>query len=119
MPPKPITPLKSDDSDLIRSATLIRYPMIENMAQMALALKWTHEYFTEFPAPRLGWTPPPIPANVVSFIPCTLLITDMSNVATGETIGRIRFLRDVQGYDTEPTYSDQEWLLSPADRPRS
>ena len=117
MPSKPITPIRSDDSHMVRSATLIRVPMIENMAQMALALKWTHEYFTEFPASRLGWTPPPIPADVVSFIPCTLLITDMSNIATGENTGRIRFLRDVEGYNTEATYFDQEWLLSPADRP--
>jgi hypothetical protein len=106
MSPKPV-------SFRIRSATLIRIPMIENGAAMALALKLTHDYFTDFPAPHLGWTPPPIPADVANFIPCALLITDAHNFSTGENIGRVRFLRDVQGYDTDATYFDKEWILTP------
>ena len=112
MTPRPISPIKTR-TERTRSATLIRIPMIADGTGMALALKWTREYFTQSPASSLGWTPPPIPADVGSFIPCTLLITDEQDIITRRTTGRIRFLRDVQGYDTESTYFDQEWPLTP------
>ena len=114
MPPKPITPLGSNDA-VIKHATLIRIPQIKNGAAMGFALSETHKYFTNPEAIALGWTPPPIPADVLGFIPCALLITDGHNIVTGENTGRIRFLRDVQGSDEMATHSDQTWVLSAAD----
>ena len=113
MSPKPITPINQPrPEDLFRSSTLLRIPMIKNAAVMAYALKLNKDYFTAYPA--LNWASPPLPADMASFIPCTLLVTDRSNIATGEIIGRIRFLQDVDGYDTEATYFDEEWIITPA-----
>ena len=113
MPPEPIKPITSSDS-LIREALLIRIPMIQNVASMAYALGLIRQHF-EFPG--LIQAQPPMPDDVISLIPSSVVITDKFDIATGERVGRIRFLRDIQAEDMDDTLYDREWMISPADRP--
>jgi hypothetical protein len=81
-------------------ATLIRIPGIENQAQLQFALMLTRKYFSD-----ANWLQPPIPDNVISFVPCELLITETTNDQRKMT-GRIQFLRN----DGTSCF-DKEWSI--------
>jgi len=92
--------------DVVRSGTLISMPGLQNLTSLGVALIWTAEHFAEFGLPAA-----PIPKNVSSFPPGNLLVTDRSNIGTGERIGRILFFRD-----DGATLFDQEWTIAEPDR---
>jgi hypothetical protein len=79
---------------------LIEATIIENTAALASILAETRQYFS---APRL--TQPPIPDNVMSFVPCKLLVTELEGEEE-KRLGRIQFLR----LDETSLY-DQEWTI--------
>ena len=113
MLPEPLKPVGSNVVPFSESL-LIRIPMIKTVASMAYALGLIRQHF-EFPG--LVQAQPPMPNNAVSLIPSSVVITDTFNIATGERIGRIRFLRDPNAENMDDTYFDQNWLITPADRP--
>jgi hypothetical protein len=82
---------------------LIELTIIENAAVLESVLADTQQYFS---APR--HTQPPIPDNVMSFVPCKLLITELEGEPE-KRVGRIQFLR----LDETSLY-DQEWTIDEA-----
>jgi len=79
---------------------LIEATIIENAAALDCILADTRQYFS---APR--HTQPPIPDNVMSLVPCKLLITELEGEQE-KRLGRIQFLR----LDETSLY-DQEWPI--------
>jgi hypothetical protein len=81
-------------------AILIEATIIENVSALVHILASTREYFS---APR--HSQPPIPDNVMSFVPCKLLITELEAERITR-VGRIEFLQ----LDGSPLY-DREWII--------
>ena len=79
---------------------LIEATIIQNAAALDSILADTRQYFS---APRHNQ--PPIPDNVMSFVPCKLLITELEGEQE-KRLGRIQFLR----LDETSLY-DQEWTI--------
>jgi hypothetical protein len=84
-------------------AVLINATRLENVSALAFTLAETRKYFA---APQ--HSQPPLPDNVMSLVPCALLITELEE-EQGKRVGRIQFLQ----LDDTPLY-DQEWIIGPA-----
>ena len=87
-------------------AILIEATRVENMSALTFLLAETRKYFS---APR--HSQPPIPDDVMSFVPCKLLITELE-APPRTRVGRIQFLRL-----DDTTLYDREWIID-EERPR-
>jgi len=76
-------------------------PLI-NVPALMYAIAESRRLYTDF-----GNPPPPIPENVASFPPCSLLITEQYDISTGKRIGRVQILRD----DATSLF-DQKWIVA-------
>lgn len=90
------------DVEGFHTSKMVEGGPLKNISALMFALNEACKLYTDFDNP-----PPPIPDNVATFVPCSILVTDRHNLGTGERIGRIQFFRlDGTGL------SDQTWTIT-------
>ncbi len=92
------------DEDGFQSSVIVRATHLTNAAAVELSIAAARKVYTDS-----GHPPPPFPDNALMLAPCSILVTERSDVGTGERIGHIQFLQPDGDMGFDGALFDQVW----------